>query len=132
MTAPPDRRHEEETAGFFFGRRKYSLSQMGNGLLLFSAVVGLAIGCWSAAASLLGRRLVDNNAEHWAEAARFDTASMVDRRDIHNDVRALDARLIRVEEAVTMLTELKCRELQRENAPYLPPACTDILRRARQ
>lgn len=130
--SPPtaDRRHTQEQVGFLFFGRYYSLAKIGAGLLFASSVIGVVAGCWSAAANFLGRRYVDDNAVHWQEAAKFDTASMVDRREIHAEVRSVDQRLIRVEDAVTMLTELKCRELRNENAPYLPPACAEILRKA--
>ena len=122
---------EEEVFGVWIGRRHYPLSKIGKGLFFAASIAGIVGGCFAYAFQVAGKEMVDIDGKRLS--AVLDTATTAVQLGRSNQL-ALDSvefRVDRLEEAVTMLAELKCRELVRDKAPYLPPQCPDLMRRGR-
>jgi hypothetical protein len=129
----PERRHDEEAFGFWMFRRRYPLSSLLKAIVLLGLVAGTALSCWTFIFdSTLGKQVVDKRDGPLSQlrdtAAAAFGQSRENARKLDSLAASVSIRVSKLEDAVLMLAELKCKELRDERVAYMPPTCTKILR----
>lgn len=125
----PERRHEEELAGFFFGRRHYTLSRIGKGLVVFSGVAGIVGGCFFWTLNFAGKQVVDTDAEFKRTTISNDSASLVQRKSLQLAVDSLHADVRDLQEQVALVGLTSCAQLRADAPEWLKEKCRSVLQK---